>query len=196
MSVQTTAEKLVVFGAIVDSTLEIQADATASIKAAWRQMAEKAVSLGLFGPDWIHIAMLSKRDEAIVATAKRKTAELKAANSEAYKTIKEYASGIKAAVVDRVKARSEDGGNPREQWSRFLAYAVEAAGLTDLYVPKEAKAPGTGSGTTSYDKVAEALRVLRNHLPQCEPQAVENVLEMWPDIEEAAVTDGLLKESV
>jgi hypothetical protein len=196
MSVQTTAEKLVVFGAIVDSTLEIQADATASIKAAWRQMAEKAVSLGLFGPDWIHIAMLSKRDEAIVATAKRKTAELKAVNSETYKTIKEYASGIKAAVVDRVKVRSEDGGNPREQWSRFLAYAVEAAGLTDVYVPKEAKAPGTGSGTTSYDKVAEALRVLRNHLPQCEPQAVENVLELWADIEEAAVTDGLLKESV
>ena len=196
MSVQTTAEKLVVFGAIVDSTLEIQADATASIKAAWRQMAEKAVSLGLFGPDWVHIAMLSKRDEAIAATAKRKTAELKAANSETYKTIKEYASGIKAAVVDRVKVRSEDGGNPREQWSRFLAYAVEAAGLTDVYVPKEAKAPGTGSGTTSYDKVAEALRVLRNHLPQCEPQAVENVLELWADIEEAAVTDGLLKESV
>jgi len=196
MSVQTTAEKLVVFGAIVDSTLEIQADATASIKAAWRQMAEKAVSINLFGPDWVHVAMLSKRDEAITATAKRKVAELKAVNSETYKTIKEYASGIKAAVVDRVKARSEDGGNPREQWSRFLAYAVEAAGLTDVYVPKEAKAPGTGSGTTSYDKVAEALRVLRNHLPQCEPQAVENVLELWADIEEAAVTDGLLKESV
>lgn len=194
MQVQTTNEKLVSFGAIVDATLDLQSEASAAIKAAWRDMSHKAIDL--FGNEWIHIAMLSKRDEAIVATAKRKTAEMKAVNSETYKTIKEYASGIKAAVVDRVKARSEDGGNPREQWSRFLAYAVEAAGLTDVYVPKEAKAPGTGSGTTSYDKVAEALRVLRNHLPQCEPQAVENVLEMWADIEEAAVTDGLLKESV
>ena len=194
MQVQTISEKLVVFGAIVDSTLDIQSEASASIKAAWREMAQKANSL--FGNEWIHVAMLSKRDPAIVETAKRKTAEMKATNSETFKTIKESAAGIKTMVVEKVKARSDDGGNPREQFSRFLSYAVEAAGLTALYIPKEAKGPGTGSGTTSYDKVAEALRILRNHLPQCEPQAVENVLEMWADIEEAAVTDGLLKESV
>ena len=194
MQVQTISEKLVVFGAIVDSTLDIQSEASASIKAAWREMAQKANSL--FGNEWIHVAMLSKRDPAIVETAKRKTAEMKATNSETFKIIKESAAGIKTMVVEKVKARSDDGGNPREQYSRFLSYAVEDAGLTALYIPKEAKGPGTGSGTTSYDKVAEALRVLRNHLPQCEPQAVENVLEMWADIEEAAVSDGLLKESV
>jgi len=194
MQVQTTAEKFVVFAAAVDLALNTQSEAAASIKAAWRAMAKEAN--GLFGNEWIHVAMLSKRDPAIVETAKRKTADLKAANSETFKTTKEYAAGIKAMVVDNVKTRADDGGNPREQYSRFLVYAVEAAGLTALYVPKEAKGPGTGSGTTSYDKVAEALRVLRNHLPQCEPQAVSNVLEMWADIEEAAVSDGLLKESV
>lgn len=194
MQVLTTNEKLVSFGAIVDNALDIQAEASASVKAAWREMAEKAITL--FGNDWIHVAMLSKRDPAVVETAKRKTADMKATNSETFKTIKEYAAGIKSTVVDRVKARSDDGGNPREQYSRFLAYAVEAAGLSALYIPKEVKGPGTGSGTTSYDKVAEALRVLRNHLPQCEPHAVSNVLEMWADIEEAAVSDGLLKESV
>lgn len=194
MQVLTTNEKLVTFGAIVDNALDIQAEASASVKAAWREMAEKAITL--FGNDWIHVAMLSKRDPAIVETAKRKTADLKSANAETFKTIKEYAAGIKSTVVDRVKVRSDDGGNPREQYSRFLSYAVEAAGLSVLYIPKEAKGPGTGSGTTSYDKVAEALRVLRNHLPQCEPHAVSNVLEMWVDIEEAAVSDGLLKETV
>jgi len=194
MQVQSTAEKFVVFAAAVDLALNTQSEAAASIKAAWRAMAKEAN--GLFGNEWIHVAMLSKRDPAIVETAKRKTADLKAANSETFKTTKEYAAGIKAMVVEKVKARADDGGNPREQYSRFLVYAVEEAGLTALYVPKEVKGPGTGSGTTSYDKVAEALRVLRNHLPQCEPQAVSNVLELWADIEEAAVSDGLLKESV
>jgi hypothetical protein len=192
MQVQTTAEKFVVFAAAVDQALDVESQARESIKAAWRAMAVKANSV--FGTDWIHVAMLSKRDPAISETASRKVAELKAANSETFKIIKEYASGIRNTVKEKVLARAEAGSNDRETWSRFLTNAVEDAGLTALYVPKDAKAPGTGSGTTSYDKVAEALRVLRNHLPQCEPQAVENLLGMWSDIEEAAIDDGILKE--
>jgi len=192
MQVQTTVEKFAVFAAIVDQALDIESQARESIKAQWRASAHEAINL--FGSEWIHYAMLSKRDPAIVKEAKRAVDFLKSENSEQAKTHKEYAQGIKAAIVERVKARSESGGNPREQYSRFLTYCVEILGL-DRYTPREA-APGTGSGTTSYDKVAEALRVLRNHLSQCEPQAVENLLTMWPDIEEAAIEDGLLKEAV
>lgn len=194
MQVQTTVEKLAAFAAIVDQALDVESQARESIKAAWRDMAVRANEV--FGTDWIHLAMLSKRDKAIIETAKRKVAELKAENSETFKTTKEYASGIRNTVKEKVLARAEAGSNDREPWSRFLVYAVEDAGLTSVYVPKDAKAPGTGSGSTSYDKVAEALRVLRNHLSQCEPQAVENLLTMWPDIEEAAIEDGLLKEAV
>jgi hypothetical protein len=192
MQVQTTADKLVIFGASVDSALDTQHEAQQMIKAQWRASAEKAIDL--FGCDWLHFAMLSKRDVAIAKMAKAEVERLKAENAETAKTLKEYAQGIKAQVVERVKARSENGGNPREQYSRFLAYCVEVAGLA-RYEPRE-KAPGTGSGTTSYDKVAEALRVLRNHLPQCEPQAVENLLGVWEDIEQAALEDGILKEQV
>ena len=193
MQVQTTAEKLVIFGASVDSALDTQHEAQQMIKAQWRASAEKAIDL--FGCDWLHFAMLSKRDIAIAKMAKAEVERLKAENAETAKTLKEYAQGIKAQVVERVKARSENGGNPREQYSRFLAYCVEVAGLDYLYTPRE-KAPGTGGGTTSYDKVAEALRVLRNHLSQCEPQAVENLLALWVDIEQAALEDGILKEQV
>ena len=194
MQVQTTNEKLAAFGSYVDLALDTEAEAKGMIKARWVETATQAVNE--FGTEWIHFAMLSKRDPAIAATAKRNVDTMKATNAEQAKTFKEYASGIKTLVSEKVKARSDNGGNPREQISRFLAYCVEAAGLTSVYVPKESKGPGTGSGTTSYDKVAEALRVLRNHLSQCEPQAVENVLELWPDIEQAALDDGLLKESV
>lgn len=190
MQVQTTAEKFVVFAAAVDQALDVESQARESIKAQWRISAQQAVDL--FGQEWIHYAMMSKRDPAIVQAAKREVESMKAENSERAKTYKEYAQGIKAAIVERVKARSESGGNPREQYSRFLAYCVEILCFSQ-YMPREA-APGTGSGTTSYDKVAEALRVLRNHLPQCEPQAVENLLGMWSDIEEAAIDDGILKE--
>lgn len=194
MQVQTTNEKLAVFGSYIDIALDTEAEAKGMIKARWMDTAKQAISE--FGAEWIHFAMLSKRDPAIAATAKRNVESLKASNAEQAKTFKEYASGIKTVVTEKVKARSDNGGNPREQVSRFLAYCVEVSGLTSVYVPKESKGPGTGSGTTSYDKVAEALRVLRNHLPQCEPQAVENVLILWPDIETAATDDGLLKESV
>ena len=192
MQVQTTADKLVIFGASVDSALDTQHEAQQMIKAQWRASAEKAIDL--FGCDWIHFAMLSKRDVAIAKMAKAEVERLKAENAETAKTLKEYAQGIKAQVVERVKARSLTGGNPREQYSRFLAYCVEVTGMA-RYEPRE-KAPGTGGGTTSYDKVAEALRVLRNHLPQCEPQAVENLLGVWDDIEQAALEDGILKEQV
>ena len=57
MQVQTTAEKFVVFGAIVDSTLATQSEAAASIKAAWRAMAKEAN--GLFGNEWIHVPYLA-----------------------------------------------------------------------------------------------------------------------------------------
>jgi len=193
-TIQTLNEKLVVFSAMLDEALNVEAEAKAAVKARWKETANK--TNGLFGTDWIHFAMLSKRDPAIAATAKRHVDSLKAAHSENAKTMKESASGIKAMVKEKVEARADDKGNYREQYSRFLAYCVELSGLSDLYVPKEAKGPGTGSGTTSYDKVAEALRILRNHLSQCEPQAVENVLELWADIEQAAIDDGLLKESV
>jgi len=190
MQVQTTAEKFVVFAAAVDQALDVESQARESIKAQWRVSAQQAIDL--FGHEWIHYAMMSKRDPTIVKEAKRAVDAMKAEDSERAKTYKEYAQGIKSAIVERVKARSESGGNPREQYSRFLAYCVDILGF-GRYVPREA-APGTGSGTTSFDKVAEALRVLRNHLPQCEPQAVENLLGMWSDIEEAAIDDGILKE--
>jgi len=192
MQVQTTAEKLAIFGAAVDTVLNTEAEVQGLIKAQWRATAGKA--LELFGCDWIHYAMLSKRDPGVVKVAKAYVETIKGENSEYAKTTKEYASSIKQSVVERVKARSDEGGNPREQYSRFLAYCVEIAGLSE-YAPRD-KAPGTGSGTTSYDKVAEALRVLRNHLPQCEPQAVENLLALWVDIEQAALEDGVIKEQV
>jgi len=193
-TIQTLNEKLVVFGAMLDQALNAEAEAKAIIKARWKETAQGAIDT--FGADWIHFAMLSKRDPAIAATAKRHVDSIKGSHAENAKTFREYASGIKATVKDKVEARADDKGNYREQYSRFLAYCVELSGLSSLYVPKDANAPGTGSGTTSYDKVAEALRVLRNHLSQCEPQAVENLLSMWPDIEEAAIDDGLLKEAV
>ena len=194
MQVETTNEKLAVFGSYIDIALDTEKEANGMIKAGWFNGAEQAVNI--FGSEWIHFAMLNKRDAAIVAIAKRHVESLKAGNAEQAKTFKEYASGIKSMVTEKVKARSDNGGNPREQLRRFLTYCIEIAKLTAIYVPGESKGPGTKAGTTSYDKVAEALRVLRNHLSQCEPQAVENVLTLWPDIEQAAIEDGLLKESV
>jgi hypothetical protein len=192
MQVQTTAEKLVIFGAAVDVALDTEAEAKGIVKAQWRAASGKAIEL--FSSDWIHYAMLSKRDPGVVKVAKAHVDAMKNDNSEYAKTMKEYASSIKQSVVERVKARSDTGGNPREQYSRVLAYCVEIAGLSE-YAPRD-KAPGTGGGTTSFDKVAEALRVLRNHLPQCEPQAVENLLALWVDIEQAGIDDGVIKEQV
>jgi hypothetical protein len=88
-----------------------------------------------------------------------------------------------------VTSEAEERGivNPRKTWADFMLYAKEHAGLST-----EKKSKG---GTTHYDKVCEGLRMIRNHLPECEPGIFAELETVWAEMEEIAIRLEMLKES-
>jgi hypothetical protein len=140
-----------------------------SVYGKWRDAAGYAVSV--FGADW-----LCTKDVAFMST--RNSDERKAANAR----LKE----LRNIVTGQAEAR--ELSNPRKTWADFLKYAREEAGIA----PKGDKGK---SGNTHYDKLCEGLRMVRNHLFECEPQVYVDLETAWAELEAAAVTAGLLKEA-
>jgi len=83
------------------------------------------------------------------------------------------------------KAEARGLSNPRKTWADFVEYAKQAAGLSTA---KKSK-----GGTTSFDKVCEALRMLRNHVNEAGVSA--DFMDAWGELESVALTDGLLKDT-
>jgi hypothetical protein len=99
-------------------------------------------------------------------------------------------AGDKTGQADRKELRNivtgeaERGGhsNPRKVWSDFSKYAREEAGLEKVTNTK-----------TAYDRVKAALGSIRANINDCEYSAVRDIADMWPEIESAAISAGLLK---
>jgi len=85
---------------------------------------------------------------------------------------------------DLVTGEAEKGGhsNPRKVWADFNKYAREEAGLETA-----------GNTKTAYDRVKAALGSIRANINDCEYSAVRDIADMWPEIESAAISAGLLK---
>jgi hypothetical protein len=150
---------------------------------AWTEVASEIVKD--FGEPVVLNMLLRKKDGREV-TAKRKLDHLKAVNPDGHKSAKDDAKLIREMIVEKSKARGVD--NPRMNVSRVVDKAAEIIGM-----PKP-EATGSKGGTTSYDKVAEALRMLRNHLDQTEPGQCLELKDAWAEFEEAAINDGVLKD--
>jgi hypothetical protein len=139
-----------------------------TVYGQWRETAEYAV--GEFGMDWLRL-----KDRAYMSLL---GAVDKANAKERFKTLRNI-------VTSEAEARGLS--NPRKTWADFMQYAKEAAGISTA---KKSK-----GGTTHYDKVCEALRTLRNHLPECEPNVFAEFETAWMEMEEIAVRLDMLKET-
>ncbi len=99
-------------------------------------------------------------------------------------------AGDKVGQADRTELRNivtgeaKDGGhsNPRKVWADFNKYAREIAGLEK-----------TANTKTAYDRVKAAFGSIRANIHDCEYSAVRDIADMWPEIEAAAISAGLLK---
>lgn len=132
----------------------------------WRETAGWAVDS--FGPEWLRL-----KDVAFMARF----------NSDERKAFNARAKELRNIVTARAEARGLS--NPRKTWADFVQYAKEEAGISTA---KKSK-----GGTTSLDKVCEALRMLRNHVN--EAGLSTDVMMAWGELESAAIVDGLIKES-
>jgi hypothetical protein len=139
-----------------------------TVYGLWRENAEFAVNK--WGSDWLRL-----KDRAYMSLL---GAVDKANAKERFKTLRNI-------VTSEAEARGAK--NPRKTWADFMEYAKETAGLSTA---KKSK-----GGTTHYDKVCEALRTLRNHLPECEPNVFAEFETAWMEIEEIAVRLDMLKET-
>ena len=169
----------VTLGAKVDQALDSQA----SVYGMWTEISADIVKQ--LGEPVVFNMLLRKKDGREI-TAKRKLDHLKTVDPDGHKEAKESAKIIRDIIVEKSKARGVD--NPRMNVSRVVDKAAEIIGM-----PKPEATGGKG-GTTSYDKVAEALRMLRNHLNQTEPSQCLELKDAWAGFEEAAVNDGVLKD--
>lgn len=138
----------------------------ATVYGKWRESATFAVTS--FGADW-----LRTKDVNFMS---RLTKESKA-------TVLANLKELRNIVTSRAEARNHS--NPRKVWADFTVYAKEAAGM-----PTGKKSKG---GTTSYDKVCEALRTLRNHMPECDHHEVSAIYDEWKDLDAVAEEAGILK---
>ena len=159
-------------------------DLAESMYGAWTEVASDIVKE--FGEPVVFNMLLRKKDGREV-TAKRKLDHLKTVDPDGHKAAKDDAKTIREIIVEKSKARGVD--NPRMNVSRVVDKAAEMIGMSK----PETSLFGKG-GTTSYDKVAEALRMLRNHLNQTEPSQCLELKDAWAEFEEAAVNDGVLKD--
>ena len=132
----------------------------------WRETAGWAVES--FGSEWLRL-----KDVAFMSRF----------NSDERKAFNARSKELRNIVTARADARGL--ANSRKTWSDFVGYAREEAGL-----PTTKKSKG---GTTSLDKVCEALRMLRNHVN--EAGLSTDVMMAWGELESAAIVDGLIKES-
>ena len=139
-----------------------------TVYGQWRETAEFAVDE--FGSDWLRL-----KDRAYMSLL---GAVDKGNAKDRFKTLRNI-----------VTSEAEERGivNPRKTWADFMLYAKEYAGLST-----EKKSKG---GTTHYDKVCEGLRMIRNHLPECEPEIFAEFETTWAEMEEIAVRLEMLKES-
>ena len=140
-----------------------------SVYGKWRDSANYAVSV--FGMEWL-------RTKDVAYMARFNSDEKKAFNAR----LKE----LRNIVTKQAEVR--ELSNPRKTWADFLKYAREEAGI-------EPAGKKGGSGNTHYDKVCEGLRMIRNHLFECEPQVFADLETAWADLEAAAISAGLLKEA-
>ena len=158
-------------------------DLAESMYGAWTEVAADIVKD--FGEPVVFNMLLRKKDGREVS-AKRKLDHLKTVDPDGHKAAKDDAKTIREIIVEKSKARGVD--NPRMNVSRVVDKAAEMIGM-----PKPEATGGKG-GTTSYDKVAEALRMLRNHLDQTEPSQCLELKDAWAEFQEAAINDGVLKD--
>lgn len=140
-----------------------------SVYGKWRDAAAYAVSV--FSVEWL-------RTKDVAYMSQFTSDERKAFNAR----LKE----LRNIVTGQAEAR--DLSNPRKTWADFLKYAREEAGIATT----DKK---SGSGNTHYDKLCEGLRMVRNHLFECEPQVFADLEVAWAELEAAAISAGLLKEA-
>ena len=178
-----------IFSAEVNKTFEAIDDAQEKIYGAWGNLANLTVSDEVYGVDWIHYAMISKKGSN-GAMAKRMTGHLKTVDPEGAKAAKANAKTIRDFIKGKCEARGQ-ADSFRMTWSRFLEYCVAEAGISDKYVSGEAKAKGTESSRPHVEFVGDAIRMLKNHLEEAE--GCFELKDLWASIEEAAENDGILK---
>ncbi len=137
-----------------------------TVYGKWRESAK--FSIEQFGTQWL----MTKDSNAMAKLSKDEKASVLATQKE-----------LRNIVTTRAEARGHS--NPRKVWADFTEYAREAAGM-----PSKKKVKG---GKTSYDHVCEALRTLRNHMPECDNSEVSGIYDEWKALEESAEYCGLLK---
>lgn len=157
-------------------------DAQESVYGMWTEVAADVVKLG----EPVVLNMLLRKKDGREITASRKLAHLKTVDPDGYKAAKADAKVVRDIIVTESKNRGSD--NPRMNVSRVVDKAAEMIGM-----PKP-EGVGSKGGTTSYDKVAEALRMLKNHLEKTEPGQCLELKDAWAGFEEAAINDGVLKD--
>lgn len=140
-----------------------------SVYGQWRNAAQYAVQS--FGCEW-----LQTKQAAVMARY----------NSDERKAFNARQKELRNIVT--TEAENRGLSNPRKTWADFCRYAREEAGITT-----EAGKPK--GGATHYDKVCEGLRMIRNHLFECEPQVYAELETAWANLEEEAIRIGLLKEA-
>jgi hypothetical protein len=167
----------------IDEALTLQANSY----GMWKEAASEAFKSGADG--WIFYALLKKKDGREV-TAARKVQHLKTVDPDGAKAAKEDAKAIREMISTKVKAKLGESANDRQYVSRVVDDVAAMAGL-----PKPEKVGTSQGGSTHYDKVAEACRMLRNHLNEVEPGQCLEMIDAWGAFEEAAINDGVLKDS-
>jgi hypothetical protein len=123
-----------------------------------------------FGMEW-----LQTKDSAVMA---RYSSDERKAFSARQKELRNIVT---------TEAENRGLSNPRKTWKDFCQYAREEAGIST--------ASKTGGGSTHYDKVCEGLRMIRNHLPECEPSVLAELETAWMALEAEAVSIGMLKDT-
>ena len=169
----------------VSTALDVQI----SVYGMWNEVAADVVKLGEGAGDGVVLNLLLRKKDGREVTATRKLAHLKTVDPDGYKQAKDDAKAIREIIKEQAETRGLDKATPRQIISRVTEKAAEMIGM-----PKP-ETTGSNGGSTSYDKVAEALRTLRNHLPQCEVEIFAEMETTWADLEEIAVRIGLLKEA-
>lgn len=160
-------------------------DAQISAYGMWNEVSAHVVQLG----EAVVFNLLLRKKDGREAMATRKLAHLKTVDPDGYKQAKDDAKAVREIIKEQAESRGLDKATPRQIISRVTEKAAEMIGM-----PKP-ETTGSNGGSTSYDKVCEAMRTLRNHLPQCEVEIFAELETTWADLEEIAVRLGMLKES-
>ena len=171
MATENTMRNIVTPPAAIVEFRDRIVEAIALKESAYGKMRESAeFAVDQFGTDWLRL-----KDRAYMSLL---GAVDKGNAKDRFKTLRNI-----------VTSEAEGRGivNPRKTWADFMVYAKEYAGLST-----EKKSKG---GTTHYDKVCEGLRMIRNHLPECEPEIFAEFETVWAEMEEIAVRLEMLKES-